>query len=105
MFWFKNQNTDKQKKKPAGVSAGQALGCEGGSSKDGQNGKSQRLREEALASARAAREAIGQETLDKIAAAMTKRQQSATEQAKVQINRADPDKVLDELLYMLKNKN
>lgn len=99
MFWFNKKNSDKQKAQKT------ASGCEGGSSKDEQSSKSQRIREEALANARAARIAIGEETLDKIAAAMTKKQQSVMEQAKRQINTADPDKVLDELLYMMKNRS
>lgn len=102
MFWFNNKNSDKQKKSPG--NPGKASGCDGGSSKDGPNSKSQRIREDALANARAARMSIGEETLDKIAAAMTKKQQSIMEQAKGQIKTADPDKVLDELLYMLKNR-
>lgn len=108
MFWFNAKNSDKQKtgqKKSAGTTTtGKASGCEGGSSKDNQTSKSQRIREEALANARAARIAIGEDTLDKIAAAMTKKQQSVVEQAKRDINKADPDKVLDELLYLLKTK-
>jgi hypothetical protein len=106
MFWFNAKNSDKQKtgqKKPPGVTSGKASGC-GDSSKDDQSSKSQRIREEALANARSARIAIGEDTLDKIAAAMTRKQQSVMEQAKRQINTADPDKVLDELLYMLKNR-
>lgn len=98
MFWFHSKNSDKQKK------AAKASGCERGSSGDEQASKSRRIREEALANARSARLAIGEETLDKIAAAMTRKQQSAMEQAKRQIHQSDPDKVLDELLMMMRNR-
>jgi len=57
-----------------------------------------------MANMRAARTQIGEETLDKIAAAMTKKQQSATEQAKRTIESADSDRVADEILYMLNDE-
>ncbi len=62
------------------------------------------IRAQALANVRAARAHIGEETLDKIAEAMTAKQRSATEQAKQQIQAADPDRVLDELLLMMKER-
>lgn len=95
MFGFGKNKTDKQAKKKAK----KASGCEG-KTKD-----SQRLREEALANVRDARAHIGEETLDKIAAAMTRKQHSAFERAKADINAQDPDKVLDEVLFMLKNRD
>ncbi|MCB1532077.1 MAG: hypothetical protein KDJ35_04315 [Alphaproteobacteria bacterium] len=66
---------------------------------------SQKLREEALANARAARENIGDETLQRIAAAMTAKQQSNTEQAKRAIQNADAERVAQELLQMIKDNN
>lgn len=101
MLWFKNKPSGKQQKTNAGDKTG---GVCGDSSPIERPGKSQKIREEALANARAARLSIGEDTLDKIAAAMTKKQQSVMEQAKGQIRNADPDKVLDELLFMLKNR-
>lgn len=101
MFWFKQKPTGKQQKVNAGDKTG---GVCGNSSSQNRSSESQKIREQALANARAARLSIGEETLEKIAAAMTKKQQSVMEQAKGQIRNADPDKVLDELLYMLKNR-
>ena len=95
MFWSnkkKHKHTDKRKE-PTELQAieGDRVGTS----------ESQRIREEAMANARAARAQIGEDTLDKIAAAMTKKQQSATEQAKAQIKAADSDRVVDEILFML----
>lgn len=66
--------------------------------------KSARIREEAMKNMRAAREQIGEETLDRIAAAMMKKQQQAIEQAKTQIRKADTNKVADEIRWMLEDK-
>ncbi len=63
--------------------------------------KSEKLRAEAMENVRAAREAIGEETLERIAAAMTKKQQSAVERAKAQINQSDSEKVKDGIMSML----
>ncbi len=63
-------------------------------------------REQIIAQARAnmsaARAEIGDETLDKIKAAMMKKQASAIEQAKNQIKNANPDKVRDNIKFMMK---
>ena len=67
--------------------------------------KSQRLREEALANARKARETLGEETIQRIAAALQQKQQSPIERAKAQIASADTDKVIDEILLMLDDKD
>lgn len=65
-------------------------------------------REEILAQARAnmqaARAEIGDETLDKIKAALLKKQQSALEQAKNQIKSADTDKVRDHIQFMVRHE-
>lgn len=62
-------------------------------------------REEVLALAKsraaAAREEIGDETLEKIKAALLKKQNSAIEQAKMQIKNADQDKVRDNIKFMM----
>lgn len=81
MFWSKKHKQEKTAKKKAK--------------------RSQQLREEALANAKAARENIGEETLDRIAAAMTKKQKSNTEQAKRAIQDADADRVAQEILHMI----
>lgn len=65
-------------------------------------------REEILAQAKAnmaaARAEIGDETLEKIKAALMKKQSSAIEQAKLQIKNADTDKVRDHLKYMIREE-
>jgi len=108
MFWGnnkkqKNKTTDKRSATKS------AVGCVG-SEKGGGHGQMQNksgdeIRAQAMANVRSARAHIGEETLDKIAAAMTKKQQSAMEQAKRQIQGADVNKVLDELKWMLDQKS
>lgn len=65
-------------------------------------------REELIAQAKAnaakARTEIGDETLQKIAAAMQRKEQSATEQAKAKIRQLDKDKVADHLKLMIEDK-
>ena len=90
MFWSKKKKKS-AKTKPKAQKPGETP----------DQARSRQIREQALANARAARAHIGEDTLDRIAAAMTKKQNSAMERAKSQINEADPDKVLDELLFML----
>ena len=104
MFGFgKNKKTDKRPKKSKELQASCNRGVQQKKSKS-QGLAGDDLRAQALANAKMARENIGEDVLDRIAEAMTKKQQSATEQAKAQINNADPDKVLDELLFMLKHQ-
>ena len=104
MFWNKKNKSDKQKKgkSPKGkpIKGKKAEGKE-----QSQSLTSEELRTQALANAKAARERIGEETLDKIAAMMEKKQKSAMEQAKRQIQSADSDKVIDELKWMMDKKN
>lgn len=63
-------------------------------------------REEIIAQAKAnmsaARTEIGDETLEKIKAAMLKKQASAIEQAKKQIMNANTDKVRDNIQFMMR---
>jgi hypothetical protein len=92
MFWSKDK--DKQSK-PSNSPASKAA-------PDPE--RSDRIRQEALANARIARAEIGEETLDKIAALMTKKQQSAIEMAKADIAKADADRVAQEILWMLEQK-
>ncbi len=66
---------------------------------------SAQIRAEAMANMKAARAHIGEDTLDRIAAAMEKKQNSVMEQAKSQIASADADRVADEILWMLDEKD
>ncbi|MCB1556466.1 MAG: hypothetical protein KDJ15_04040 [Alphaproteobacteria bacterium] len=59
---------------------------------------------QAKANAAAAREAIGEETLDKIAAAMRRKQESDLEKAKTKIRAMDQDKVADAVRLWLDEK-
>lgn len=65
-------------------------------------------REELIAQAKAnaakARAEIGDETLQKIAENIRKKEQSATEQAKAKIRAMDQDKVADHIKLMLDEK-
>ncbi len=97
MFWLnknKNKRTDKRNKPQEGLDGI-------GDNRVKETSKSQRIREEALANARAARERVGEETIQKIAEAMTKKQNSPMEQAKAKITAADSHLVADEILAML----
>jgi hypothetical protein len=84
MFWSK-------KKKPAKV--------------NNPAQKSADIRAQALANARAARERVGEETIQKIAAALLQQQErqkiSLTEQAKAQIARANSERVVDEIRLLM----
>lgn len=97
MFWSKNKKTDKQTKP-------EELQVNNSGVRQNTSESSQRLREEALANARKARAEIGEEALDKIAAMMTKKQQSEIEKAKRQIAEKDADRVAEEILLMLDEK-
>lgn len=57
---------------------------------------------QAKANAAAARAEIGDETLEKIKAALLKKQGSAMEQAKKKIMAADQDKVRDNIQFMMR---
>ncbi len=56
---------------------------------------------QAKANMASARAEIGDETLDKIKAAMLKKQASAIEQAKTQLRNMDQDKLRDHLKFMM----
>lgn len=60
---------------------------------------------QALANARAARERLGEETIQKIAEAIQKKQNSPMEQAKMKLARQDADRVADEILSMLETRH
>lgn len=94
MFW------SKKKQKTASLVGSTVKGAPGG--KPAQpSAKSEALRAQALATMRTARAEIGEETLQKIAAAIARKENSVSEKAKAQIQKADPDKVASELLWML----
>lgn len=67
--------------------------------------KSADIRAQALANARAARERVGEETIQKIAAALAQQQErqkiSLTEQAKAQIALANSERVVDEIRFLM----
>lgn len=93
MFWSKNKNSDKQKKPSQ-------KGLQADSGDHSNTDKSRRLREEALTNVRTARHEIGEDALDRIAAAMNKKQHSTVERAKADIAKTDADRVKDEILLM-----
>lgn len=99
MFWSKEKQTSDKQAKPSQKALHGDIGVQ-----EKCNSNSQRIREDALANARLARAEIGAETLDKIAALMTKKQQSAIELAKADIARVDADRVAQEILWMLDQK-
>ena len=81
MFWF-----GKKKKKDKG--AGQKPGRE-------------EIMAQARAAAAAARQEIGDETLDKIREAMMKKQGSAFEQAKAKVKAMDRERIADNIKYVM----
>jgi hypothetical protein len=94
MFWSKKDKNQKDKKREKASARKEESAAE----------KSARIRDEAMKNMRTAREQIGEETLDRIAAAMLKKQQSTIEQAKNQIKKTDSNKVADEIRWMLEDK-
>lgn len=70
-----------------------------------QRPSSAEIRAQALANVRKAKEHLGEETIQKIAAAMQKKQQSAFEQAKSKIHQSDADRVAEEILAMMETRH
>lgn len=100
MFGFiKNLKTDKRKKKSQELQADTECGT-----KHNQSLTGDALRAQALANARKAREHIGEETVQKIAAAMAKKQNNPVERAKSKIAALPSDQVTDQLLALLDDK-
>ncbi len=64
-----------------------------------------KIRKQAMANANAARDNLGQDTIDKIAAKMTEMQKSNMAQAKASLEKVDTDKMLNELKNMLDDKD
>ena len=83
-------------------------GKDGGESANNPPEGTKPSREELIAQAKAsmaaARAEIGDETLEKIKAAMMKKQGSAIEKAKAQIKAADTDKVRDNIQFMIRHE-
>src|SRR5688572_17685144 len=102
MFWSKKKKTG-QTNKPAKNNSGPVASYGVGIQKKTNGGQrsSAEIRAEALANARAARERVGEETIQKIAKALVQQQMSLTDQAKVKIARANSDRVADEIRYLL----
>ncbi len=103
MFWSKKNNpdkkTDKRSKAPKG---GPKASCGSvGTNNKGQRLSSEEIRAQALANARAARERLGEETIQKIADALVRKQMSLTEQAKRQIARENSERVAGEIRLLL----
>jgi len=88
MFGFGKKKSDKEKKQKV-----LQAGCE--------KSKRQRIREEALANARAARESLGEDTVQKIAEIISRKENNPFEKAIRKLETADSDRVADEILYML----
>jgi hypothetical protein len=97
MFWNKNKKTDKRKK-----------------AKDLQNGSKEWMKKQhcqslagdellaqALANARQARENLGEDTIQRIAEIMAKKQNSPMERAKAKIAAADQRRIEDSIRDML----
>ncbi|MCE7887805.1 MAG: hypothetical protein DYH13_09945 [Alphaproteobacteria bacterium PRO2] len=72
-----------------------------GTTNKGQRSGSEDIRAQALANARAARERVGEETIQKIAAALVQKQMSLTEQARKQIAQTNSDRVADEIRFLM----
>lgn len=76
--------------------------------KGGDKNKGKPSREQLIAQAQAnmkkARAELGDETIQKIAAAMQKKDNSPTERAKEKIKAADKGKVIDHLRHMIDEK-
>lgn len=97
MFGFGKKTSCKGKKS-------KALQAEGGQQVCAKQARSQQLRAEAMANARAARETLGDETVQKIAEIIARKENNPFEQALRKIEQADSDRVADEILYMLDEK-
>lgn len=69
--------------------------------KGGRKPSREEIRAQAMENARRARAAIGEETLQKIAAAMQKKQQSDMEKARAKIKSLDSGRVADNIKAMI----
>jgi hypothetical protein len=106
MFWSKKKKAGQTKKPDKnGLASYGDVGTSKGKGSSGKISGGQRnsadIRAEALANARAARERIGEETIQKIADALVRKQMSLTEQAKKQIAQANSDRVAQEIRFLM----
>ena len=98
MFWGKDKKQEPKKyagKRPQGTS------CVG---REGQRSDSSDIRAQALANARAARENLGEDTINKIAEIMKKMESQPMKQAQKKLESVDSGRVLDELRFMIDNE-
>ena len=86
-----------------GASVGNSAG-NGGGEGGGKKPSREEIRAQALENARRARAAIGEETLQKIAAALRKKQQSDMEQARAKVESLDSGRVADNIKAMIGEK-
>ncbi len=108
---FTNSKTDKRKK-PKELQAS----CEGVKNKRGAQNKPAKgrakstgsqsnsagdIRAQALANARLARERLGEDTVQKMAEIISRKENNPFEQAKKKIAMADSDRVVDEIMFLL----
>lgn len=106
MFWGKDKKSkDKTPKKQTDKrgSKKSKAGCVGKNKGRGQTREA--IHAEAMANFSTARQNIGEDTLDRIAAAMARKEDSAMERAKRDLASVDTDKVLDELKWMMDQKD
>lgn len=104
MFWSKDKKTKKQnaQKNKQGKRQKQSKQVSVGTTKDGQRSRAS-LEAEALANMRLARESIGDENLNRIAAAMQEKQESPAAKARELIRNAEPDSVLYDMRHLIDN--
>ena len=105
MFGF-GKNKKKSKSDKRGKKKSKELQASGTREKngEGQSLAGDALRAQALANARAAREAIGEDTVQKMAEIIARKENNPFEKAIKQLENADADRVADEILYMLDEK-
>jgi hypothetical protein len=101
MFWL-NKNKSKKTAKTSTATNGAKSTCVG-SDKGKSKGQvsSPDIRAQALANAKAARESLGEETIQKIVEAMARKKNDPVEQAKAQIAQQDAERVAHEILDMM----
>lgn len=99
MGWF-GGGKDKDK----GGDKGKSDAAAAAPSESGKKPGREEIRAQALENARRAREAIGEDTLQKIAAAMQKKQESDVEKARAKIKSMDSGRVADNIKAMIDEK-
>ena len=106
MFWGKDKKSKKQTPKKQTDKRGSSIkgkaGCVG--KNKGHSQTREAIHAEAMANFSSAKENIGEDTLERIAAAMSRKENSPMERARRELASVDTDKVLDELKWMLDQK-